>query len=156
MPSSSAHDIFRRYGQGIPVDVETIARDMGFKVIADPDLSCCGQASIENGIPVIRYRESDSLVRRRFTISHEIGHFVLGHTDTGTKLRDVTVDPSLDPNEIDANTFAAELLVPRVVLDLIMSRGAGDSIKHLADTFGVSGAVMEYRLKSLGYIPQNI
>ena len=47
--------------------------------------------------------------RRRFTIAHEIGHLLLGHT-----CNDDDGDDS--HNETEANFFAAELLMPRKIL----------------------------------------
>ena len=58
-------------------------------------------------------------VRQRFTIAHELGHAVLHaregiHLDQAFRLRfrDQTSAMAIDPEEIDANSFAAELLMP--------------------------------------------
>lgn len=42
--------------------------------------------------------------RRRFTISHEIGHLLMGHT--------CNPEDKSSPKEIEAHQFAAELLMP--------------------------------------------
>jgi Zn-dependent peptidase ImmA (M78 family) len=58
--------------------------------------------------PTIGFNPSMAWVRRRFTIAHEIGHLLLGHTCT---------DPDLDNDpEAEANQFAAELLIPLAIL----------------------------------------
>ena len=50
--------------------------------------------------------------RQRFTIAHEIGHFVLGHsTDFCSFDEHATGDPR-SSNERQANVFASELLMP--------------------------------------------
>jgi len=56
------------------------------------------------GDPTIGFNGDASWVRKRFTIAHEIGHFLLGHTCEG---QDIDSEP-----ESEANQFAAELLIP--------------------------------------------
>jgi len=65
-------------------------------------------------------------VRQRFTIAHELGHLLLHryttpHADAGYKVRFRDQDSSAGSikEEIEANQFAAELLMPE---DLILSR----------------------------------
>ncbi|MBL0158848.1 MAG: ImmA/IrrE family metallo-endopeptidase [Bryobacterales bacterium] len=58
--------------------------------------------------------------RKRFTVAHEIGHFVIPHhcllkTVCDEKKID-SFDAKLDRPEIEANEFAAELLLPSTVL----------------------------------------
>jgi Zn-dependent peptidase ImmA (M78 family) len=56
------------------------------------------------GDPTIGFNGDASWVRKRFTIAHEIGHFLLGHTCEGA---DIDSEP-----EREANQFAAEFLIP--------------------------------------------
>ena len=58
-----------------------------------------------DGQPTIGFNPDTSWVRRRFTISHEIGHFLMGHTCN-----------SNENAEAEANQFAAELLMPLAFL----------------------------------------
>ena len=55
----------------------------------------------------IGYNNSQHWHRRRFTIAHEIGHLIMGHTCS---------DNFSDYREKEANEFAAELLMPLAVL----------------------------------------
>jgi Zn-dependent peptidase ImmA (M78 family) len=65
---------------------------------------------VYEGLPTIGFNPSIAWVRRRFTIAHEIGHLLLGHTCT---------DPDLDNDpEAEANQFAAELLMPLAILKI--------------------------------------
>lgn len=60
-----------------------------------------------NGLPTIGFNGDTSWVRRRFTIAHEIGHLILGHT----------LECGIDTDgEGEANQFAAELLMPLAIL----------------------------------------
>ena len=59
---------------------------------------------------------------QRFMIAHEIGHFVLHegkmYVDTPTvRFRDSVSGLAIDNEEIESNGFAAELLMPRKVLE---------------------------------------
>ncbi len=63
-----------------------------------------------DGQPTIGFNGDVSWVRKRFTIAHEIGHYLLGHTCT---------DPDIDSDpEREAHQFAAELLMPLVFLKI--------------------------------------
>ena len=66
----------------------------------------------------IRINKYEPLVRQRFTIAHEIGHILLGHE--GISYRDPNYQKYNDfvkrMNEVNANSFAAELLMPERLL----------------------------------------
>jgi len=94
----------------------------------------------------------DGLARQGFTIAHELGHWLLHRSIFEKDPERYPVLPRFqnpnrfDPLEQEANHFAACLLVPsRLVRPL---RGAGVSV--LADIFGVSRTMMEFRLKNVG------
>lgn len=94
--------------------------------------------------------------RRRFTIGHELGHWIL-HQGTQTSLfcRHGQVDeadgstpaerPPLDPIEEEANHFAAELLMPAELIRREYARLDGD-FAQLCQVFSSSGAAMGRRL----------
>jgi len=58
----------------------------------------------------IAYNESHPWCRRRFTIAHEIGHLLMGHTCNKT------IYGGDNFNEIESNVFASELLMPKNLL----------------------------------------
>jgi len=74
--------------------------------------------------------------------------------------RDQTSSQATDAREIQANRFAAELLMPdNLVLDafsrVVEKKAKVDSselIAALASDFGVSAQAMEYRLTNLGML----
>ena len=150
-----------------PIDVERIARNLNIAVKRTPsedDISGFllrhpgGQAII--GVNTLHHPN-----RQRFTIAHEIGHFVLHqqeevHVDRSVvKLRDRASSKGEDPEEVEANGFAAELLMPADLLsgdlarltftDLLDDRG----MQQLAKRYQVSVQAMTNRLVSLGYLP---
>lgn len=105
--------------------------------------------------------------RQRFTIAHEIGHLLLHddeevHIDEKRTLgrRDELSSQAIDPREIEANQFAAELLMPEALIKKsvndLMEANPGisveDAIESLARDFDVSQLAMTHRLTSLKII----
>lgn len=67
-----------------------------------------------------------SSVRKRWSIAHEIGHICCGHTTDGPQ------------QEAQANEFAAELLIPEIVLCEAISAGLVYNAQDAASFFKVS------------------
>ncbi len=144
----------------IPIDVFGIAEKHGVRVegseeVAQDGLS--GKVCIEDGTPVIRYNPQDTEVRQRFTIAHELGHLVLGHVRNGECHRDPRKNYNtqvFDPDERDANVFAATLLMPVPAVRIALQHINDVSLEKLANLFKVSKTAMEIRLKSMGILPE--
>lgn len=110
------------------------------------------------------------LVRQRFTIAHEIGHFILKHTrpdsifidqpkkHMSVKLyRDGRSSTGDFWQEREANAFAASLLMPASLLIekiqlLELDLSEDNSLTTLASEFKVSTQAMAIRLSSLGFL----
>lgn len=91
-------------------------------------------------------------VRQRFTLAHEFAHYRLGHAS----VYDTTDDMfGRDPQEMQANAFAGEFLVPRPAVDAWLER-EGDPkcdinvVVRIARQFGVSADVSRIRLERAG------
>jgi hypothetical protein len=93
--------------------------------------------------------------RRRFTIAHEIAHYVLPHHGTtGSICRPKDVenwDRSLPNQESEANIFAGELLIPHVLVEAVVSRNRPTFhlIRDLSNTFDTSLTASAYRTMGL-------
>jgi Zn-dependent peptidase ImmA (M78 family) len=88
--------------------------------------------------------------RRRFTIAHEIGHFVL-HPERQRAERGGAVNSGMRSQEREADRFAAELLMPEhLVRHAVVQVGA--DVGRLAERFEVSEAAMRVRLSRLGLL----
>lgn len=105
----------------IPVPVEKIARSRGITVQnihLDDELS--GMSFIKDGVAVIVVNAGHHPNRQRFTLAHELGHHVLHyeylqnnvHVDKVVLHRNQKSSDGSDQKEIQANAFAAELLMP--------------------------------------------
>lgn len=165
-PRDEAREVLRTCGaRRAPVQVERIARKLGLDVkfeAADDDLS--GALVRENGRALIGVNSRHHPNRQRFTIAHEIGHFRLHapsefHMDDDfarVVFRDKNSSLASDQEEIEANQFAAELLMPEDLLrsDLPKRRRIDPAvIESLAQRYAVSKQAMEIRLRNLGFLP---
>lgn len=154
MRYSNALDVLKAHWDfKLPVNPKAIAEQMGIEVRpADPGSRESGHYVYRDGNPLITYNQSESTVRQRFTIAHEIGHHVNGDIDA-PRDTDRQMSASVrDPREVSANRFAAALLMPTaLVKHMIFEEGVTD-LQKLANTFGVSTAAMEFRLRNIGIL----
>ena len=117
----------------------------GFGEFSDRVSGCCDFANA-----TIFVNAADAWVRQRFTMAHELGHWLL-HRDLYRSnsgryrvLPRFAQPASDDPLEKEANHFAANLLVPARLLRPVR----GVSVPRLAQAFGVSELMMGYRLRN--------
>ena len=163
-----AHAIRDRYlavfgGSQVPVPVEAIAEDLlGLRISQSDGLGdCSGMLLPRERHILLNAAESPladpQLRRQRFTIAHEIGHWVC-HCLGGRRAEQPLAmcrqqDLSQDADrmiEREANVFAAELLMPeRLVLE---ARSQSNDLESLAVRFDVSKIAMEWRLHNLGLV----
>jgi hypothetical protein len=105
---------------------------------------------------------SESKPRRRFTISHELGHWCLHSTRGAVWCRSHTVDPAdgpakpraaYPPEEREANEFAAALLMPAHLVrrhyERLRRRDPDGLFQQLCAIFEASGAAMGRRLNQV-------
>ncbi|HEU5236521.1 MAG TPA: ImmA/IrrE family metallo-endopeptidase, partial [Pyrinomonadaceae bacterium] len=102
-----------------PVNVEKIANDLGIAVRRTPTEDDISGFLVRNAgeQPVIGVNTLHHPNRQRFTIAHELGHFELHtnevHVDRViVQLRSGESSSGENPDEVEANRFAAELLMP--------------------------------------------
>jgi Zn-dependent peptidase ImmA (M78 family) len=147
-----------------PVPVEDLARRLGTRLTYESfDGDVSGMLYRDNDHSVIGVNSTHPPTRQRFTVAHEIGHFVMH------KGKPIFVDRfarvnwrngQSDREEVDANAFAAELLMPRRLviqeIDRTLDRLGNITpdllVKELAKRFHVSSEAMTYRLANLGVV----
>jgi hypothetical protein len=148
--------LLRRYtelfgGPDLPVPVESIAEDLLGLSVEERELEVSGMLLPAERRILVNAEESKQ--RQRFTIAHELGHWVcqcLEGTTAPVFCRDKDVSTAADRAlEREANVFAADLLMPEPAV-----RGA--AADELARLLGVSGEAIAWRLFSfdLGARPQ--
>ncbi|ANS43745.1 ImmA/IrrE family metallo-endopeptidase [Serratia inhibens] len=94
--------------------------------------------------------------RQRFTIAHELGHFIK-HSSQIDFFEDKVFFRNGETNdfEIEANKFAAELLMPELAFrDFI--ENSSKLVSDIADFFHVSSMAVRVRAKQLGFEGHNL
>ena len=132
-----------------PVDVVKIAKDWGLAVdYVDRPRGLHGRIVVERA--VIEVAVNDHPNRQRFTLAHELGHYVLEHNPVFTDADPHGFETPRDINEGEADYFAAVLLMPEewVRKDWINLQNAA----RMADLYSTSPQAMWYRLEELRLI----
>jgi Zn-dependent peptidase ImmA (M78 family) len=159
-----------------PVDVEGVVDSLKIEVFYEPLGSDTSSVLIRNpdGSRYIGVNSFHSRTRQRFSLAHELGHALLHFDDEPSGEREAVVDLPLevmfrdgvastgsDQLEIDANAFAAALLMPSVmvkagfqeaVVETPRSAPIAEVIDRLAERFDVSPEAMRYRLVNLNLL----
>ncbi|MEO3780887.1 ImmA/IrrE family metallo-endopeptidase [Micromonospora sp. B11E3] len=162
----AAGELLRKHALGIlPIPVEEIAHLEGAQVIRQRfDGNQSGFMYRDGTEKIIGINTLSGRRRQRFTIAHEIGHMQLHQSDPlvvdrEINWRDGRSSMGVDLKEIQANAFAAALLMPEEqILEQMQEELSGPAISsrdrlisRLATTFDVSAEAMSYRLINLGF-----
>ena len=173
MPKSKAEKLatktWEETGRMMPVDVSKIASIHNIQVHTE-DL----EADV-SGMMVTCEDSSVSIVincnhhanRHRFSIAHELGHYFMHRAlspvfvdSTKVFFRDARASEGTNRQEIEANAFAAELLMPEEevrkrfphTFSLMEVEELAEEIEKRAKEFGVSTAALSIRLNRLGVL----
>lgn len=137
----------------LPIDIYSVSEYLGIDIkeeVMDDELSGFIEPRRTGWvIGVNSYHHSN---RQRFTIAHEIGHFLLHKPSE--KHVDITFARRAgrrNKMENEADNFAANLLMPEKEVRERISAGES-SLEKLAALFGVSAMAVKYRVQSLGYL----
>lgn len=151
---SEQQALIRRHQTSAPIDLQGLAKELGVKVLAatlPPGIS--GEIRPDGrGSYIIRVNRHDSLGRQRFTVAHEIAHFLLHKRLIGSGISDDALYRSnqSDSVEAEANRLAADIVMPpnlvRQARAVAKSLGSDDIVKQLAEAFHVSPSAMGIRL----------
>lgn len=136
-----------------PVPVNDVAKALGLEVVpfAFHD-KISGLLKADEG--VIGVNKAHHPYRQRFSVAHELGHFVLGH-GMGDSYREETVDDFFDKtdfHEREANLFASLLLMPGAWVKQSIKDNKGMDIDKLSKSFDVSRQAITIRLLELKLI----
>lgn len=167
LAQKAAHDELERETiTAPPVPIERIARAHGLTIryeTTDGE-NISGALYVGVGSGVIGVNDSHHENRQRFTVAHELGHFLLHARAKApnavfldqkfTWNRDTESELATNPEEIEANQFAAEILVPLAMLKADIESGdydveVDDDLRRLAKRYKVSLQTLTFRLQAL-------
>lgn len=163
---NQARELRQQHLRGVvkpPVPVQDLAETLGIKVVSTPLESGVSGALIKDGENwFIVVNSNHHTNRQRFTIAHEIAHFHLEHAreehvdrEFTVLMRDENSAMATDPKEIEANRFAAELLMPEemIIGDFVkIGRIDDEIVSRLALKYQVSKLAFEHRLRNIGLL----
>lgn len=149
-----------------PIDVEEVATHLGIEVVERSSFELGGSDEEVSGLLLRADGRTICFVnrdhhrnRKRFSLAHEIGHFLLhpfqeSYVDRRFDFRDKGSPGGTNLQEIEANAFAAELLMPEglmreeipVPLNVVEDE---ENVRSLARRFWVSPEAMTHRLIKL-------
>ena len=149
----------------LPVNLNRVVECLGLSLNEKPlENEYSGFLAVKEKTIVVNLRHPPA--RRRFTIAHEIGHYQLHRRsedipvfiDRAVYHRKESAEGVDHLMEMQANAYAAGLLMPEALLDeyledhpaLDLEKPA--DIKTLAEEFEVSRPAMEFRLINLGFV----
>ena len=167
---NAAHRLLQQMGIGEhpPIDVRWIAKELGISILERPRLYKAGYGVISGlllrreGRTICILNKDHASTRRRYSLAHEIGHFNLHPPEEAyidVAARSDRSSDGTDPREIEANAFAAALLMPErtlckqvpIPLDISFEDDA-EKVSQRAKKFNVSTMAMTYRLLNLGLL----
>ncbi|MGJ4788204.1 ImmA/IrrE family metallo-endopeptidase [Leptospira koniambonensis] len=167
-PEKLADELLEKYAlEPYEVDLISLLKNEGIDLYrAELPADVSGILQVEGGKYTVFIQNSHNSHRQRFSIAHELGHFILHnpkstHIDRKSFFRGPKAAEGLHNEEIEANRFAAALLMPRnwvykAIDEFVDEFGEDlidtdeDIISLLADKFNVSPSAMSFRLQNIG------
>ena len=157
MPQINPLEVIEKYAQSAPVPVFQILDELGlgpqFQLL-DDDISGWIERK-DNGTYSVAVNAAHATVRQRFTAAHELGHFIYHRDLLGQGVGDTRAyraqntpfpNSAIRPiHERQANSFAANLLMPRATIAALKAEGL-TTPPELADRLEVSLHAMCIRL----------
>jgi Zn-dependent peptidase ImmA (M78 family) len=148
--------------QCAPVPVDRIAKNEGAEIVLYKfNREVSGLLLRTDDKAIIGVEKTQPSTRQRFTVSHELGHLLLHDgkevrvdTNFRVNLRSPESSKAEDIEEIEANAFAAALLMPEGFLkldlaDFVLDIDDAEQVQLLAKRYQVSAQAMTIRLLNL-------
>lgn len=166
-PEREARDLLARYYVSAPpVPVDDLTKWMGARIARAANTTTgmeVGFLLCDGARTIIGVDSRRSARRQRWVIAHLLGHWLLGAdrqltVDHVVRLANADSAPAAAPVEEEAvaNAFAAELLMPRKLVDTAVRRELAAAasrevlLRRLAGEFDVSTEAVTWRLLNLG------
>lgn len=149
-PEQYAQDIVSSFDLTPPIDLAKICETLELKINYEPLCSIEALLIVSSGKKNVIIDNSKKIYpqRERFTIAHEIGHYIIPWHENLQQCDKIVNFESDDEFENQANDFASELLVPKSNLleDIKDKKITLSLIKYLAEQYNVSLVLMARRV----------
>lgn len=130
--------------ESLPVPIQEVVKKFGLNVV-EFDFPNALSGVLKKERMVIGVNKNHPEVRQRFTIAHELGHFLLGHEiSQGEDMIDDDFDKPVH-KEREANIFASQILIPEKLLKDEVAKNK-INLKNLSEMFNVSEQAVTIRL----------
>lgn len=162
----AAQQLIQERSLTVPIDIKALLLDHRvFTREEAMEKNMSGMLVVQGDIATAVVNRDHSMTRKRFTLAHELGHFIL-HKDSSSVFidsspifyRDEQSAQGLLTEEVEANAFAAELLMPEnwlreKVADLPLDYVTDEAgVARLAQELQVSVQALSIRLGKLGLV----
>ena len=141
-----AKELLNQIDATFPISVKAICDKLGLKIKDINNDNISGRMDRINNTIYINSKEAP--VRQVFTLAHELGHYKL-HDASDVLHRHSYY--STDPKELEANHFAACLLMPKEVFIKVFKAFNGN-INKISGFFGVSRPAVAFRADEIAEI----
>lgn len=152
----NADQVLKKYwgDKSYPVNPYNIAYQNNIEIRNNPFLkieNIAGKIYNQNNRIIIEIDPWQTEYRQKFIVAHELGHYFLGHDFNIIDTVEILENP-IDKHEIDANKFAAGLLMPKQFIEHILYKLQISDISKIAEMLDVSKLALSSQLKSLNLI----
>ncbi|MBM3271875.1 ImmA/IrrE family metallo-endopeptidase [Candidatus Kaiserbacteria bacterium] len=135
------------------VDVGAIAKQVGYEIVEKvmpPQFSDVAGFH-DQDTKKIYLNKNDPPARKLFTVAHELGHIFLEHPNYSVLYRLPKKDTKYSLEESQANSFAAQLLMPDFMVRKYLQKYSlsRSDYETMADIFGVPLSAMRHTLDYL-------
>ncbi len=143
----AARDVLEKYMKKrlvAPIDIEHLAVNLGFQIVQlhSPADEFSGLVSPRHKL--IGVNANHHLHRQRFTIAHELSHFILRHAPEGE-----CTSREVAAQDAEADACASELLMPSQLLEPYLTGGVRVTVRSLARLFNVSEEAMSHKVQDM-------
>lgn len=151
--------IIEKHQSEYPIKLGAIANEFGLVVKkATLAANISGEIKETDGVVLIRVNRHDVKARQRYTLAHEIAHFLLHRDLLGDGITDDILYRSSQSNKVEAeaNRLAADIVMPmKHVNELIGEHAKENNLKmervyeKVAECLDVSVSALKYRLDKI-------
>lgn len=145
--------VILRHQISLPISIGAIAKDFGISVLKSTmPGSISGEIREKEGVVIIKVNRHDVKERQRFTIAHEIAHFLLHRDRLASGITDDVLYRSrlTDDLEREANRLAADLIMPASLIKSALTACSTlkpeERYKKIAEQAQVSLAAIRIRI----------